>query len=211
MLQKTFCNLVLLSCVLLLSSCAVVSTQQVELNSQFKQAQSPETLAPTGAKINVGDFTDLRGYDDPHILSHKVDGWNNTNSASFLLKQPVAEVFKKMLRHSLSQQNYQLSPKAQLTLTGNLSESSFNYLQNLFSTNVTAKFEVTFELIDNKTNQIVWRQTIMGANKPGNSETTTHAFITHEIIVAAFQEAIENALYQLESSTGFQEVIAKYR
>jgi len=149
--------LAIVTFVVFASGCALTQTQKQVNYVPSVDSSAIEGLS--GAQVSVGDFTDNRGVENPALIFHKKNMYNNTMSGAYLAQKPLVEYIKEGVIASLHQGGA-LVESGSLVLRASLEDFDDELIMGFWSSKMRTKMTVKFSLwrgIDQ-----VWNDTIIG-------------------------------------------------
>jgi hypothetical protein len=142
---------------MLSSGCAL--TQTVKQVDYAPKVDKAAVAGLAGHSVRIGSFTDNRAVENPAILFHKRNAYNNTMSGAYLAQKPLVEYVKDGVVASLKDAGT-LSDTDGLVLTASLEDFDEEVQMGFWKSKMSTKMTVKFALRDGS--RQVWNDTIIG-------------------------------------------------
>lgn len=145
--------------VMTLSGCALTQTvKQVDYVPNVDKGAVAGISGSTSV-VRVGSFTDNRGVENPALLFHKKNMYNNTMSGAYLAQRPLVDYVKDGVVASLKEAGV-ISETNGLILTASLEDFDEEILMGFWKSKLSTKMTIKFTLRNGA--KQVWNDTIIG-------------------------------------------------
>ena len=159
---KCFYALVVVFVLTIVSGCAF-SVNQTPLNYSYS-GQLPAESGKTWTKtLTLMDIKDARDMTTPKMIMHKINGHGFQTSGGWEAERPIADIVKDALTEGIKQKGLTLTPKGNLSLSGELlGYGGWFKHPTPFHGVFKGKMTVKLQLRDEMSKKILWRDTFVG-------------------------------------------------
>jgi len=195
---------------LLLAGCAENVALRYTADPQLTAVST--TLAARASMLSVGDIQDTRGTAPNFIFStdstSSASGYVATVQTPYLADQPIADLIHQAMVTGLDSVNSNVvGSNSNLVLSGDLlnifTQARFKNLTDILVDRTQITITMNMRLLDRKTGSVVWYQQISGSGiiKEG---------IGHKWVRVGFNNALNNLIANMLSSSSFQAALRNY-
>ncbi len=178
------------SSILILAGCAMTN-DTMKLNYHFNSANALKAAYPAKVSVSVED---KRGVDNPRLIIHKQNMYNETTSGGLLAERPLAAITQEAISSGLQQMGYQVKNNSNYFFDCELLNVEQKSVIGMFKAQVGIQIQINVRVYDKAQHRIVWQDIIVG-----NGSVST-AWGGEGVLRSAFNIALTNAVKQLQQS-----------
>ena len=195
----------LLISTLILTSCSYTNAK-IALNQNPTVISAHAYRSTARTAIEIGKITDNRFISDPKMIAERHGPKALLEPNGYEASQPVADVIKSALTNSLGSVGYQVDEMhSKYQLIGSVNNVTVQYIMTNFIDSHIIRIYLHLQLLDKQKNKVIWSQQIVGKSQMKKSINTNHA------IRDAFDDALGNAMLQVEESPKFFKAAQRQR
>jgi hypothetical protein len=182
-----------------LSGCAMTK-ENLALNYHLDANSGGILKVSHAEKVSVS-VQDKRDVEDPRLIIHKQNMYNNVTSGGYLAEKPLANIVKEALSTGLNQMGYSLSNRSKYLFDCELIEVKPKYVMGWVQGTVGVQVELNIRVYNEISHAIVWQDIIRGHG------SVITAWGGNDTLKAAFNKALTNAIRQLQNSKSLTEIL----
>lgn len=191
----------LILCVLaILPGCAFTNDH---VSFRHNSSKLNVTEAGVGKSVEVLKLNDARGV-EPTLLSYK--GTSMKTGGQYLNDEEVSNLVTISLKDLLQRMGYDLSGTSHLKLQGEILRFDSNVIMGFWSGSIEATIQVNLKLVNNRSDSIVWSETIGGYGK--KSGVQVDRWGNREL---ALQMAFDSLMSNIANSESLISAIGKHQ
>ena len=162
MRSKCLFALAIIATLSFLTGCAF-TVHDTPLNYTYSGKLPPQAGKAPAKSLTLTEIKDTRDVTTPRMIAHKRNGHGYQTSGGWEAERPIADIVKDALSEGIKQRGLTLSPKADVSLSGELMGFSGWWKHPTpFHGVFNSRMAVKLQLRDENSKKILWRETFVG-------------------------------------------------
>lgn len=163
---------ILLSLLILLPGCAF-TVYDVNVDYAY---DNPIDTDLSAVELSMGEFKDLRNVENPRMIMNQKNGYGQTTTGGWQAEKPLIDIVKDAVTDGLKKSGVDINENTpNMILSAELLEFDGEIKMGAWSGSYVGKITVKMQLIDEESEEIIWRDTFIGSGEAKGNEGVASA------------------------------------